>query len=78
MAINGVTYQQYWYLGPCWQPTTGETCGATTASTVMIRVVIAVTWPDSSCTDGLGTYLTSTLVSSAVSDPVFPPSDTVS
>jgi hypothetical protein len=66
-----VNYRQHWYIGQCWQPTTGGDCGPTTAPVSMFRVVVAITWPDRHCPTGTCGYVTSTLISSASGDPVF-------
>ncbi len=73
VAVAGTTFQQNWYVGRCWQPTTANaTCTGTTATGYLPfeRVVVAVTWPDQKCSGALCVYETTTLVSAAT-DPVF-------
>jgi prepilin-type N-terminal cleavage/methylation domain-containing protein len=74
VTVAGVRYQQNWYVGECWLAFTAGARCLSTASTAQdvtfMRVVVAVTWPDRSCTAGLCVYDTTTLVSPA-SDPVF-------
>jgi type II secretory pathway pseudopilin PulG len=70
-TIKGVDYRKYWYIGRCWQSTTGGSCDTTPGGAPMYRVVVAVRWPERDCPGGACTYLTSTLVSSETTDPVF-------
>jgi prepilin-type N-terminal cleavage/methylation domain-containing protein len=71
-VINSITYQQNWYVGTCWQPSTGGSCvvGKMSGGVAFYRVVVVVTWPDRHCSSTCS-YATSTLVSAAASDPVF-------
>jgi prepilin-type N-terminal cleavage/methylation domain-containing protein len=70
-TVTGVTYQQHWYVGQCWQSAdTDAGCTATTGTDLYMRVVVAVTWSHRSCPGGACVYLTTTLVS-PVADPVF-------
>jgi prepilin-type N-terminal cleavage/methylation domain-containing protein len=72
VTLDGITYQRSWYVGKCWQPAGGGTCGADATKPVpMIRVVVAVTWPGSSCTSGVCTHATSGLFSAVTDEPVF-------
>ena len=73
-TINNLVYNQNWYVGTCWQPTAGLACGTTnTAGLVALyRVVVAVTWSDKACAGSKCSYVTSTLISGASSEPVFP------
>jgi prepilin-type N-terminal cleavage/methylation domain-containing protein len=77
-VINGVAYTQHWYLGTCWQAPAGGDCAGTqlTGYVELFRVVVAVTWPDRRCAGSHCTYVTSTLVSGAESEPVFNSNDT--
>ena len=70
ITLDGVTYKQYWYVGKCWQPKGGGDCSTSSSYAAMYRVIIAVTWSDSTCIGGC-VYLTSTLVSSKFPDPLF-------
>lgn len=69
---DGVTYQQSWYLGSCWQSDATGVCDPTKSAdeVQMVRVVVAVTWADAACPAGSCGYVRSTLVSPAA-DPVF-------
>jgi prepilin-type N-terminal cleavage/methylation domain-containing protein len=73
VTVNGLSYGQNWYVGRCWQAPAGGTCGATqtTGHVEFFRVVVAVTWSESQCPNSLCSYVTSTLISSAASEPVF-------
>jgi hypothetical protein len=83
VTVNGTEYAQHWYVGPCHQPkadpaATAAAVGdcvaivppAVPAATDLpfLRVVVAVTWKQESCTDGACVYVASTLVSTG-SDP---------
>jgi prepilin-type N-terminal cleavage/methylation domain-containing protein len=72
-TVNGVAYNQHWYVGKCWQPLNGGDCAPTYVSGYVefFRVLVAVTWPDRHCASSLCSYVTSTLVSSRSSEPVF-------
>ena len=70
VTLDGVTYGQYWYLGKCWQPKGGGDCTTSAAYAEMYRVIVAVTWADTTCGGGC-VYLTSTLFSSKYPDPLF-------
>jgi prepilin-type N-terminal cleavage/methylation domain-containing protein len=75
VLLNGVTYEQSWYVGRCYQgkadpEATGlvvvDDCGPVNVSNAGLpyyRVVVAVTWGDASCDAGQCVYLASTLVS---------------
>jgi prepilin-type N-terminal cleavage/methylation domain-containing protein len=71
--VNGIGYGQNWYVGKCWQALSGGDCTPTYVSTYVefFRVLVAVTWPDNRCTNATCSYLTSTLVNSGSSEPVF-------
>jgi hypothetical protein len=75
VTLGGVRYSQSWYLGRCWQPPAGGDCGATqpAGAVELVRVVVAVTWPDRHCAAGTCSYVTATLVSGASREPVFDP-----
>jgi hypothetical protein len=71
VVLNTVFYRQYWYVGRCYQPTGGGDCTASTGTVAFFRVVVAVTWSDKNCASWSCSYVTTTLVSSAATDPVF-------
>ncbi|HEX8343315.1 MAG TPA: putative Ig domain-containing protein [Actinoplanes sp.] len=70
---NGVGYERHFYLGACWQPATGDTCGTTQGAghLAFFRVVVAVTWSSRQCAPIRCSYVTTLLVSSSPNDPVF-------
>jgi hypothetical protein len=71
--VAGVSFQQNWYVGRCWQPTSSNaTCTSTGGAGYLpfVRVIVAVTWPDQECSGGVCVYQSTTLVSAAT-DPVF-------
>jgi len=72
VTVDGLAYYQSWYVGQCWLPSTGSTCGTTkgVGDVSMNRVIVAVTWTDNEC-GGTCSYVTSTLVSAEPSEPVF-------
>jgi type II secretory pathway pseudopilin PulG len=74
ILLSGVYYKRYYYVGACKQAavilsTAGVTCDTSTGSAAMVRLVIAVTWADTNCADGLCSYASAALFSSAVTDP---------
>jgi prepilin-type N-terminal cleavage/methylation domain-containing protein len=75
VTVNGVTYSRSWYVGHCWRPPgdDDEACLSSSipGSTEYFRVIGAVSWSDESCPSSACSYVTSTLVSSAASEPVF-------
>ena len=79
VTISGVPFSQSWYVGRCWQPQGGGDCSLVQGlgSVEFFRVVIAVTWTEQHCTTGICSYLTSTLVDDAPSDPIFDPGPAV-
>jgi prepilin-type N-terminal cleavage/methylation domain-containing protein len=75
ITVNGISYGQNWYVGKCWQPPAGGDCRATQTSgdVELFRVVVAVTWSARQCASSACSYVTSTMVSNAASDPYFDP-----
>jgi prepilin-type N-terminal cleavage/methylation domain-containing protein len=71
VVVDGVTYQRHWYLGKCWQPKGTGDCTASATYAEMYRIVVAVTWPDSTCPGHRCAYLVATLISSKFPDPLF-------
>ncbi|WP_433291312.1 type IV pilus modification PilV family protein [Actinoplanes sp. CA-030573] len=74
VQLDAVSFKRYYYVGACWQPTvagstTGLACGSTTAAAPLVRLVVAVSWPQSGCAGGVCTYATAGLFSTAVTDP---------
>jgi prepilin-type N-terminal cleavage/methylation domain-containing protein len=81
VTVAGLNYLQYWYIGACALPSTGnvdadsdECTGAalTAAETVPVfRVVVAIVWPERNCAGNQCVFVTSSLVSSEPDEPVF-------
>ncbi|AEV85403.1 hypothetical protein ACWT_4383 [Actinoplanes sp. SE50] len=73
IAVNGVTYQRYLYLGKCWEQTGGSPCTAdNTQPIAMVRAVVGVAWPSPACGGDTCSFATSTLFGAGGSgDPVF-------
>lgn len=74
VEVNRTSYEQWFYVGRCWQPVGGGACGtgpAASGDVPFFRVVVAVTWRERRCAAGLCSYVTSTLVSSVAREPVF-------
>lgn len=73
-AVGGRAFTMNYYVGSCYIPVADSTCTATqpsaTAYLSYLRVVVAVSWPDSHCTSSSCTYLTSTLLNDSP-DPKF-------
>lgn len=70
-TVNGLSYTQNWYVGSCWQPLGGGACGPTSDQVAFYRVVVAVTWSDSVCANSKCSYIATTLVSNASTEPLF-------
>lgn len=76
VTVNGVEYQQSWYVGQCWQNKTLAgvadiaACGVTPTLVPFYRVVVAVTWKQNNCDGGTCLFVASTLMSIG-EDPVF-------
>jgi type II secretory pathway pseudopilin PulG len=72
IALGGTNYKRYWYVGRCWQLTTGGGCTSDNSRPVpLIRVVVAVTWPGANCATSVCSHVTSELFSANPTDPVF-------
>lgn len=71
VVVNGITFRKYWYLGKCWQPSGGGACTTTAGYAEFYRVVVAVTWTEKRCPSATCSYVTSVLVSTGSSEPVF-------
>jgi prepilin-type N-terminal cleavage/methylation domain-containing protein len=72
-TVNGLDYQQNWYVGRCWQPSTGGDCTAAAAAgtVAFFRVVVAVTWTERACPATGCSYVVAVLVSDSFGDPTF-------
>ena len=75
VVLNGTPFRQSWYIGAC-QRATGAAadCLATALTsgyTPFYRVIVAVTWPGRSCANNLCSYVTSSLIASNTSEPIF-------
>ncbi|OLB65213.1 MAG: hypothetical protein AUI10_07755 [Actinobacteria bacterium 13_2_20CM_2_72_6] len=75
---NGIHYLQNWYVGKCWQPIAGGACQSDpgTGPVLFYRVIAAVTWPERHCPGGTCSFVTSTLVTSALDSPLFNSNET--
>jgi hypothetical protein len=79
VVLDRVTFQQYWYLGRCWQPRVNAlsagsqvACGADSSQPVaLVRAVVAVTWPGQECAQGVCGQVATALFGAAAEDPVF-------
>jgi type II secretory pathway pseudopilin PulG len=76
-TLNGLAYQQHFYIGSCVRRSTNASeCVAaakagTSAVVPLYRVIVAVTWPGMLCPDNSCTYVSSSLISSKTEEPVF-------
>src|SRR2546421_8850544 len=72
-TLNGLTFAENWYVGKCWQASGGGPCtqDPTNAPIVLYRVIAAVTWPEKSCPGNTCAFVTTTLISSAATSPLF-------
>ncbi|MFC6563918.1 putative Ig domain-containing protein [Actinoplanes utahensis] len=76
VTVNGLTYQQHFYIDTCERRTgTAEECsGKATGRSgyvAMYRVIVAVTWPNNRCKAGTCAFVTSTLIGSKSDEPLF-------
>jgi len=71
VTLNSLAYAQRWYVGRCWQPEGGGDCAAAAGEIPFFRVVVAITWSERNCPAAACSYVTTTLVSSAATDPLF-------
>jgi hypothetical protein len=69
VRLDGVPFEQSWYVGRCWQAAGGGPCslaGRTLPAPVqLLRVVVAVSWTAKDCAGDACTFYTSTLVDGA-------------
>jgi prepilin-type N-terminal cleavage/methylation domain-containing protein len=73
VVVNEIEYYRYFFVGKCWTPDLGGTCGATaTATSVpMIRLVVGVTWTEPSCPGAMCIRAATALFSANPSNPLF-------
>jgi Tfp pilus assembly protein PilV len=86
-TLNGQAYATNYYVGSCYRAQTspGTDCTPTGSSGYIkyLRVVVSVSWPETSCSNNLCLYVTSTFVDPS-SNPIFnlnsapPPAPTAS
>lgn len=71
-VVDGVTYQQSFFVAGC-QLTTASAClpAVATGTVPMFDVVVSVAWPDRSCAGGTCTYELSTLLAANTTEPLF-------
>lgn len=75
-TVNGLTYKQHFYIDTCERRTgAAEDCVAKVTGRSgyipMYRVIVAVTWPNNRCKEGVCGYVTSTLIASKSDEPLF-------
>lgn len=73
-SMDGYTFSTYWYVGTCYQTSTGCTAAAPSTGTqaALDEVFVDVTWPQANvCPQGTCSYVASTLFSSKSSEPTF-------
>ncbi|MFI5493659.1 prepilin-type N-terminal cleavage/methylation domain-containing protein [Actinoplanes sp. NPDC051859] len=67
VSQSGIEFQQNWYVVGCWQVLDSTDCTKDNegkkGAVPLLRVVVAVTWPDNGCAGGTCEFVTSTLVS---------------
>jgi len=75
ITLNGVQFRQHWYIGTCQRPAgAAANClasGLTVGFTPFYRVIVAVTWPGRSCAGSTCVFVTSSLIGSDTSEPIF-------
>jgi len=76
MTADATPYQRWWYVGSCWQATTGGDCVVVPSSqrsqyVHMYRIVVVITWPSPNCTDSRCQYVATMLTESTLADPIW-------
>jgi prepilin-type N-terminal cleavage/methylation domain-containing protein len=72
VRLNGIWYNKRYYVGRCWQSTSGGPCDTSSTTGVeYFRVVVIVSWGNGLCPANACLYVISALISNAPSDPVF-------
>lgn len=75
LTLDGVTFERRFYVRQCWAPKTGGGTCAETKSTASpapyFRVVVSVAWRNNSCLAGRCSFVSATLFTGSLSDPVF-------
>jgi type II secretory pathway pseudopilin PulG len=69
-------FQRHWYVGQCWQATSGGDCvvvpDAARATLVpMYRIVVSIVWRSRDCAAGQCEYVAALLTEQQIEDPVF-------
>jgi type II secretory pathway pseudopilin PulG len=73
-SVNGLPYALNREVETCYRPVGGDqSCrtGGAPGDVPFVRVVVGVTWRDRHCDHSLCTYRTSTLISTATTNPLF-------
>jgi prepilin-type N-terminal cleavage/methylation domain-containing protein len=76
LTTDSTPYQRWWYVGSCWQATTGGDCTVVAAAlqslyVPMYRVVVVITWNSPACTGSLCQYVATMLTESTLDDPTW-------
>lgn len=76
LTSDATSYQRWWYVGNCWQASTGGPCTVVSAAlqstyVEMYRVVVVITWPSPNCAGGQCQYVSAMLTESDLTDPTW-------
>jgi prepilin-type N-terminal cleavage/methylation domain-containing protein len=76
LTSDSTTYQRWWYVGSCWQATTGGDCVVVPAAqrsldVPMYRVIVAITWPSPDCSGNQCQYSATMLTETTLDDPTW-------
>jgi prepilin-type N-terminal cleavage/methylation domain-containing protein len=73
VTVSNLPYAQHFFIGRCWQPAAGGTCGLArpTGAIEFRRVLVAVTWREKTCPNSACSYVAVTLVTPTPDDPIF-------
>jgi prepilin-type N-terminal cleavage/methylation domain-containing protein len=76
LTTDSTPYQRWWYVGLCWQPTSGGNCSVVSLAlqsvyVQMYRVVVVITWNAPDCGSTKCQYVATMLTESTLDDPTW-------
>jgi prepilin-type N-terminal cleavage/methylation domain-containing protein len=71
VAVNGITYYRYYFVGLCWQPEGGGPCTEIANKVKMVRLVVGVTWTEAGCRYAMCIQVATALFSADPTDPLY-------
>src|SRR5438477_10104597 len=73
VTVNGVTFNENFYIGQCWQPLVGGACAKVSllaTDIALYRVVVQVTWSEKHCPSNGCSMIATTLISGVSTEPL--------